>query len=195
MEHTLNFVSELIWQLILIAVLFHFRKEVSQLIKRIKKGKLAGNEFEFESQLPSPTAETIKPSPEEDSKEDLSDEDGFLTQAGVTNVVTLSPTRSPDEQPKSVLLIFSTPHQRTWLVATNQNLYCVLDGEKTRDTGRLLQWRLPMSQELAVSAREKNRRTGLLNIGPRKNWLYSRALYPTPESLENAVTELISDSS
>lgn len=191
MRYILEFISVLIWQAILCWTLIYFRKEISRLIRRIRKGKVGGSEFEFDTQLPSPTSKEIKSSDDDDFSEDLVDENGFLTRSGIEKAVTMSSSRLPGEEPFSSLLVYSTSKQSTWLVATNHHIYCVLDGDKTRDSGRLLQWRLPLDKSFHISAYERNARTGLFTLGPKKNWLYSRKLFTNPEQLETAVRSLI----
>jgi hypothetical protein len=188
MEHILSFVSILIWQGIVIFILVRFRGEFIRLLSRVSKAEVGGSKLEF--QLPSPSAETARENLEQ-ADEDLSDEAGFLTSKGAEKVIELSPSRAPDERVLGHLLVFSTSRQRTWLVTTNRYLYCVLDGEKTREAGRLLQWRLALESAKPVVARRKNARIGLLSIGPRRNWLYSLKLFSTPESLEDSVRQMV----
>jgi len=93
------------------------------------------------------------------------------------------------------LLIFQTSTQQTWLVATNQRLYCVLDDLNKSFTR--VQW-ATTSTELRkvgdkfseISVRDKNDRVGLLQIGKHKNWLYSKNLF-TGENVANLLSNLV----
>lgn len=79
------------------------------------------------------------------------------------------------------LLIFQTSTQQTWLVATDAALYCVLDDLNRASTR--VQWTTSaadfkkVGEQLAISARDKNDRVGLLQIGSHKNWFYSKKLF------------------
>jgi len=98
------------------------------------------------------------------------------------------------------LLIFDTRLQRTWLLASNRRLYCVLDDVRKEKPG--VQW--TMLREELVSENEvsvylqvreqkkgKSEKTGVLAIGSRpRSWLYSKWLFQKG-SLEQQVRELI----
>ena len=93
------------------------------------------------------------------------------------------------------LLIFQTSKQQTWLVATSVRLYCVLDDLKKSFTRA--QWSyskdtLVSNTEVTVriSARNKTEKTGLVDIGEHRNWLYSRKLFAN-EPIENRIRDLI----
>ena len=64
---------------------------------------------------------------------------------------------------------------------------------KTRTRGRLIQWSLPLDNVGEIRARERRdaKKTGLLDIGRRRNWLYSRRLFPEPRLLKQAIDELL----
>jgi len=94
------------------------------------------------------------------------------------------------------LLIFSTPRQKTWLIATIKRLYCILD-DVSRDAPHIA-W--SMSKEslvtddkvsIEVRQHENTERTGLIDISDKhKSWLYSKNLFNT-KSVEKAVIEFI----
>src|SRR4051794_36672251 len=75
------------------------------------------------------------------------------------------------------LLIFSTSKQHTWLVVTEKLLICVLDDIR-KDVPRV-QWGMPIdtARTAQIDARLKTERTGTLDIGERKRWLYSTRLF------------------
>ena len=58
--------------------------------------------------------------------------DGFLTRAGIEELVSKSGLLDAEERVKKSLLLFQTSEQRTWLVSTGKHLFCVLDDEGTR---------------------------------------------------------------
>src|SRR5258706_6174623 len=82
------------------------------------------------------------------------------------------------------LLVFQTSKQQTWLVATRARLYCVLDDLNKSFTR--VQWSISADKLIAngqvavqISASDKTERTGRLNIGDHRNWLFSKKLFPT----------------
>lgn len=116
---------------------------------------------------------------------------GFFTKEGVRQLVENSGMVAPGEAVSDAIVIFRTPKQRTWLVATDRQLFCVLDDDDTRASGRLIQWRLSHDEARPVRAEVLNYRIGGLRVGPRSKWLYSRELFPDAEDLERAVEQLI----
>ena len=106
-----------------------------------------------------------------------------------------SSRESPDDARS--LLIFETSKQHTWLVATRDRLYFVLDDVrrpapriarsvcgselKTRSDGRI-----------AVDTQPKSVRTGLVDVGlRRRGWLYTKALFPSSRPVEHAIDDLL----
>jgi len=117
----------------------------------------------------------------------------FLTSHGVCELIEHSPQTDPGEVVVGQVNIFRTKKQRTWLAATKTSLFCVLDGDKTRERNRLIQWRMALEDVQPIRARERSeaKLTGLLDIGRRRNWLYSRRLFPQPRALEKALEDLV----
>jgi len=121
-----------------------------------------------------------------------SDSYAFLSEQQVKDLV-----EERAKQPAlDALNIFSIKAQRTWLVATNGWLFCILDSQKTNDRGRLIQWRIRSEQGIRIRARERpsSQATGLVDIGKKQNWLYSCKLHPDPQALENKIRQLIDKS-
>jgi len=106
-----------------------------------------------------------------------------------------------DEDPDraNVLLIFSTSKQRTYLVATELRLYCILDDNRKPEPH--VNWSLPRDQVagdeapiLDLETRDKTDRTGLIDIGGRhKQWLFSRDLF-VQQPIETQVADLVTRS-
>ncbi len=117
----------------------------------------------------------------------------FLTWTGVRKLIDESARTASDEFVVGGLCLFRTKKQRTWIAVTPLHLFCVLDGEKTRRGNRLIQWKILLDEATPVYARERMsaKLTGLIDIGPKQNWLYSRRLHPDPSDLENQIRELI----
>ena len=103
---------------------------------------------------------------------------------------------SPDRA-KS-LLIFETSKQRTWLIATGERLYFVLDDVRkpgprvSRSICRDDLQALP-DGKISVSVQPKSSHTGLIDVGlEQRGWLYSRALF-SHRPIEHAINELLTD--
>jgi len=87
------------------------------------------------------------------------------------------------------LLIFQTSREQTWLVGTKQRLYCVLDDLNNGFTR--VDWILPKEQlvkngriDVKVATRTKTDKTGLLDIGERRGWLFSKRLFAERDLVE-----------
>lgn len=104
-----------------------------------------------------------------------------------------------DPSRANLLMIFSTSKQRTYLVATELRMYCVLDDN--RKEAPHVNWSLPRDQVAAddapilqVETRSKTDKTGLVDLGPKhKQWLYSKGLFGE-ESIEEKVAGLVEQS-
>ena len=201
LEGIAKLISSLIWPIIVIACLFYYRnriqeilKEVAGLVRRTSTVKGFGIEAEVQTQLPSADAHTPTPQALANMEETprLVGLDGFLTEAGIRSLVQGSGANA--ESVRHLLKLFHTSRQRTWLVATDKTLYCILDGASTRASGRLIQWAQSLGgiEQNSIRTKSYKSRTGLIDIGNRKNWLYSLRLHPDPEELVSKVWAMIS---
>ena len=116
----------------------------------------------------------------------------------VNRIIEYKNFKSADISTATCLLFFATQLQRTWLVATSERLYCFLDD--VRKPKPLLQWVLeketlsnPSGLNIVVLPESRSPEAGLLNIEDKKNWLYSKELYPKETELEHKVRTLISN--
>jgi hypothetical protein len=96
-----------------------------------------------------------------------------------------------DEQVQRAFLLYQTSAQQTWLVLTNRKVFCILDDERTRASGRLIQWRLPLEDAQPVRAHLSDRGSPVIDIGLRKDWLYSTKLHSSPHALEKDLTAAV----
>ncbi len=100
-----------------------------------------------------------------------------------------------DDAELTKVIVFRTSKQKTYLEITERGLECHLDDSRPNKGGH--QWTLSKTQiqeilknsDYSVSPGAKAR-TGLFSIGQRKNWLYSKALFPEPEYLHGTLTEV-----
>lgn len=99
-------------------------------------------------------------------------------------------------EPKNVK-VFDTSNQKTWLKVTVMGLECHLeDARPGKRSG--LQWQFTKEQAKEIlSARDFRAYpgyklySGVFTIGPRRNWLYSKRLYPEPTLLESEIERLL----
>lgn len=89
----------------------------------------------------------------------------------------------------ALMIFFKTQRQQTWLVASKNNLYCVLDDIKKEDLE--VRWRMPY-RELIEDGRiildikvypEYKEKSGRIDFGSNhRGWLYSKNLFlDTPQ--------------
>ena len=110
--------------------------------------------------------------------------------------VTEAETRVPTQ-----VNVFETSDQITYLKVTNDGLECYLDDSRPgKQSGH--QWTLTKIQAEAILSKRDYRvysgyklRSGLFSIGPRRNWLYSKKLYPEPTLLELEIERLLEKAS
>ena len=105
-----------------------------------------------------------------------------------------APTAAESAPP---LKLFETKRQTTWLKATEKGLECHLTERRPGKTGGH-KWtmapdevkRILESSDFYVNPTLKIS-TGLLSIGSRRNWLYSKKLFPEPEQLHHEIAKLL----
>jgi len=183
----LGFVSTLIWQAILVGVLLLFRKQITELVGRIARFKLGKTEVSFQAKSPDAKQPGGK------AQQDINrvGPDGFFTPEGIRHLVDHSQFVEAGERSAADLLLFRTRNQHTWLVATDRKLFCLLDDTPTRVDGELIQWTQESGKIKEVRAGPYRARTGLVDIGERRRWLYSVALHPDPSQLEAQIWAMI----
>ncbi len=86
-------------------------------------------------------------------------------------------------QDSQIFLFFKTSKQRTYLVATEVRLYCILDDSRTSEPH--INWSMGKKElvengalKISISARNKGKTSGFVDIGEKhKDWLYSKDLF------------------
>jgi hypothetical protein len=122
----------------------------------------------------------------------MSDFREFLNPEQIKDSITKSKAYEDEGvQDTRALLIFSTQTQQTWLVASTRRLYCILDDRRRPTAG--IQWTmsLPEARKGPIESREYRGRTGFLDIGRRRDWLYSKNLF-SQNGVVRAVESLLS---
>jgi hypothetical protein len=94
------------------------------------------------------------------------------------------------------LLVFKTSKQKTKLKVTSQGLECHLEDKREGKGGH--QWTLSKHEVkniLSMGSYSVNpgfkATVGTFSIGPRRNWLYSKPLFPDPDYLRNEIKQLL----
>lgn len=101
----------------------------------------------------------------------------------------------------SEVKVFETSKQTTLLRVTENGLECYLD-DRRRGKRSGHQWTLTKSQTKEVLSNHDYEvypgyrlHSGLFSIGPRRNWLYSKKLYPEPDLLKFDIRRLLETAS
>jgi hypothetical protein len=117
--------------------------------------------------------------------------DGFLTADSLRTLVSQSGLLPEREEPEKELLIFQTPKQRTWLLATDNFVFILLDDEGTRSKNNVIQTYFEKKKTLPLSfGLEKQQ--GLVKFAAEDTWwYYSLQLFDKTASLLDAVQRLI----
>jgi hypothetical protein len=119
------------------------------------------------------------------------DPKNFLPESEIRRVVAASSMIQAREHVREALLLFETRVQHTWIVTTSLQVFCVLDDTRKRPTGRLVQWTRPLGEIDMVRVRPHRPGAGLIDIGPKRNWLYSKRLHPVAERLEEDIRTMV----
>ncbi len=183
----LNCIPTLVWQIIVVGIVLCFREQIAELFDRIASLKVGQAELTLQPVSPEATS----PGGEADAEIAILGSEGFFTKEGIVQLIENSGLIVHDEHVVGQLLLFYTKKQRTWLVATNRYLFCILDDDKTKATGKLIQWRISLDKAHPIEVRAHKAKVGLVSIGERRNWLYSRRLHPTTDGLKQEIKRLL----
>jgi hypothetical protein len=186
----LSFLSTLIWQLIVVLVLVFFRQEVARLLRRMASLEGGGAKVVFQE-----TKVGAKMLAVDAATPSLAGPEGFLEASTIEKLVEESRLTSDDEKVKRTMLLFATSEQRTWIVATDRQLFFVLDDDDTRADNQLIQSQQSFSEIKRVHANAEDASTGVITITPGAAWYYSVPLHPDPRHLARQVAALIGISS
>jgi hypothetical protein len=125
----------------------------------------------------------------------MSDFREFFGPSDIVEFITTSESyQNEGTEGVKVLRLFETTSQQTWLIATSRNLYCIVD-DRRRPRAQL-RWAMPLSEARAGpirihdAARQYRDQAGLLDIGRRRDWIYTKRLFRDKDVI-SAVRELI----
>lgn len=123
----------------------------------------------------------------------------FSSESQIRQTITKSKnynaSKEAPEQAKS-LLIFETSRQHTWLVATEERLYFVLDDVRKPEPRinrsiRKDALKAQTNGSTPINVLSKSVHTGLVDIGLRQHsYLYSKDLF-SQRPIENAINDLL----
>jgi hypothetical protein len=181
-----DLVKGLVWPAIVVWLILRFREQVSGLLTRLASIKVAGQEFVFQPQV----AKATEVPPQRRFHLQLG-ADGFLTIDSVRSAVTELTREAQGEVIRSELLIFQTPKQRTWLIATNRHTFVVLDDETTRRKASLVQTFFGLEKTLPLEF-GVSPGAGTVRFAAEDTWwYYSKSLFATTDSLTAAVRRMV----
>jgi hypothetical protein len=190
LEVILAFAGSFLWPATVLIALAMFRKQLRSLLDRISLAKFWGQELVFQTPAPD-SGQPTTPLRAEDIVH--TEQSTFLTEGGVRDVIRDSGLLESGDEIYRAMVIFVTRKQRTWIAFSKRKLFCLLDDEETRSSGRLIQWSLPRENAKPVKAREYKQTVGRLDIGNKTNWLYSTRLFPSPAIIEREIRKAIAE--
>ncbi|OYY72659.1 hypothetical protein [Sphingomonas sp. 28-63-12] len=190
LEIWLELVRSLVWPATVIFAIAMFRAQIISLIDRLSSFEGFGVKM-MAFQQAAPDARESPPVKKADVV--TRGTESFLTETGVRTAIRQGADLAADDEIYRTMRIFSTQSQTTWLAFSKQKVFLLLDDASTRASGLLVQWVLPRDQASPVLARPRSPGLGLLDIGPRKNWLYSTSLFASPEHLQKEITSAIQE--
>jgi len=106
--------------------------------------------------------------------------------------------KAPENEPEQIkeAIVFKTSNQTTKLIITTNGLECHLIDAREGRGGH--QWTITPTETRNILTRANFHinpgfkvNTGTFTIGKRRNWLYSKRLYPEPEYLHGVIKQLL----
>jgi hypothetical protein len=185
---SLEFAKALVWPLALLWVLHRFRTQLSDLLARVGSVKVAGSEWVFQEPLRKATESVVTTSSAVEWKVGA---DGFLNVISLHAIVSDSKLLEMGESVRGELLLFQTPTQRTWLIATSRRIFVLLDDDATREEKRVIQTSFDRARTLPLRF-GKSEGEGIVKFRAEQTWwYYSTHLFPSTDSLNTSVRRLI----
>lgn len=91
-----------------------------------------------------------------------------------------------------VLNFFSTSKQKSYLVATDEMVYCIVDDARKKQPKVNWSERKSKFIEVEISTTPKTDKTSLVNFGENhKHWLCTKSIF-ADNTIENKVSEILS---
>lgn len=122
----------------------------------------------------------------------------FYAQNDIINYVRKSKNYNSSKEnlyQAKALKIFHTSKQKTWLILTNERMYCILDDN--REEMPHVRWSIPKSDiidgnkiSIEIKIRDYSEKSGLVDIGPKVGWIFSKKLF-TKIGIKKSIEKLI----
>ncbi len=118
----------------------------------------------------------------------------FRSESEIKNLVKKSKNyKNEDVANSKILNFFNTSKQRSYLVTTDEMVYCIVDDSRKNEAK--INW--SMGKELfasqSITLKDKTVRTGLVNFGEKhKNWLYTKSIFNNEDNMKNSISKLLS---
>jgi hypothetical protein len=183
----IQLLGKLLWPAVAIMFLISFKENIQHLIKRVGSISFPGTKLIFQKvSITAPAAsaallaETFEVGP-----------DGFLTAKARKKVISGSDL---EEQPvwRRELLIYTNPAQQTWMVATEKNIFVLLDDANTRFSSMIVQACFAKELVLPLAfGTDGPTTTVAFAIDVDDWWYYSDSIFFSPKQFEAAVKKLI----
>lgn len=183
----IDFLGDLIWPAIVLFVTYRFRAYIEALLTRLASLKIAGSEWVFQPA----TDKEVKTKVDTKSENIKVGPDGFFSSESIRNILLSSGLVAQDDAATEELLIFQTPKQRTWLVATKKYVFVLLDDERTQKSNDFIQTFFEKSKTLPLKFNSRENARTVKFHAEDIWWYYNANLFPTTESLNRAVEQLI----
>lgn len=121
--------------------------------------------------------------------------DKFLNESVLFGIIQHSRKLPTHDKPVKSLLLFQTKIERTWLIATTQFVFFIIDDKDTRSSGKLIQHQIEKNEVLSIETKPGDGETySCVKFAAQgKWWFYSLSLFATDEILLKALGELVSD--
>lgn len=178
--------GNIVWPVVFVWFIHRFGTQIEQLLGRLNKAKVAGNEFDFQSMAVdgAPPAQTMV-------EVSQIDERGFISARGIRDAVTNSGLLAAGETVGEPMILFQTGQQQTWVVPSTTQLSLVLDDAATRASARLVQ-RVMDKKKILPLRFGKDGDSGTVGFSQYPgSWYYTLGIYPTTEHLQRAISRLL----
>ena len=125
----------------------------------------------------------------------LDNDSKFRKYNDIKNAVTTSKNyKNEPVDTAHVLNFFQTSKQRSYIVATEEMVYCIVDD--TRKTQPLVNWseRKDMFTNAVIITKSKTDKTGFVDFGVNhKNWLYSKSKFENEFVFKEKIRKLLTN--
>ena len=183
----IQLLGKLLWPAVAIVFLISFKENIQHLINRVGSISFPGTKLIFQKlsiTAPAASAELLAATFEVGP-------DGFLTAKARKKVISGSDL---EEQPvwRRELLIYTNPAQQTWMVATEKNIFVLLDDASTRFSSMIVQACFAKELVLPLAFGTDGPTTTVAFATDADDWwYYSNSIFLTPKQFEAALKKLI----